>query len=184
MTVTGYASRVARRGEVIRVCGVIILSIQGVDGISTKLSEAFNKDAMKALNFGILVLVTAAWADDDADRAKLAGAWQLQDATAKEAGTWNFQNQGEKMQITHVALDQTSTQYECGTSGRECDFKDPARSGKVSFWFNGAKLVQLETRGNEVVKRRFLVKDGHLEMEIIPISPGGKTETIVLQRKQ
>jgi hypothetical protein len=142
---------------------------------------------MKALNFGILfilVVAATAWADDDADRAKLAGAWQLQDATAKEAGTWNFRNQGEKMQITHVALDQTSTQYECGTSGSECDFKNPARSGKVSFWFNGAKLVQLETRGNEVVKRRFLVKDDHLEMEIIPISPGGKTETIVLQRKR
>jgi hypothetical protein len=168
-------------------CGVIIPGIQGIDGISTNPSEAFNKNVMKALNFGMLVILVAAaaaWADDDADRAKLAGAWQLQDATAKEAGTWNFQNQGEKMQITHVALDQTSTQYECGTSGRECDFKDPARSGKVSFWFNGAKLVQLETRGNEVVKRRFLVKDGHLEMEIIPISPGGKTETIVLQRKQ
>src|SRR6516225_487453 len=137
---------------------------------------------MKALIFGMLVVLVAAaaaWADDDADRAKLAGAWQLQDATAKDGGTWNFQNQGQTMHVTHVALDQTSTQYDCATSGRECDFKNPGKSGKVSFWFNGAKLVQLETRGPEVVKRRFLVKDDHLEMEVIPISPGGKTETIV-----
>jgi hypothetical protein len=87
------------------------------------------------------------------------------------------------MHITHVALDQTSTQYECATSGRECDFATSGKPGKVSLWFNGAKLVQLETRGPEVVKRRFLVKDNHLEMEVIPISPGGKTETIVLQPK-
>jgi hypothetical protein len=166
---------------------VIFALFQGVAGISTQPSGAFNKDAMKALNFGILVMLlaaAAAWADDDADRAKLAGAWQLQDATAREAGTWSFQNQGQTMHITHVAPDQTSTQYECATSGRECDIKTPGKPGKVSLWFNGAKLVQLETRGPEVVKRRFMVKDNHLEMEIIPISPSGKTETVVLQPKQ
>jgi hypothetical protein len=141
---------------------------------------------MKALNFGMLVILiaaAAAWADDDADRAKLAGAWQLQDVTAREAGTWSFQHHGPTIHSTHVALDQTSTQYECATSGRECDFTTPGKPGKVSLWFNGAKLVLLETRGPEVVKRRFLVKDNHLEMEIIPISPGGKTETIILQPK-
>lgn len=150
-------------------------------------SEAFNEDAMRALTFGMMAVLLAAaplWGDDAAERSRLTGAWQLQDATAKDAGVWSFENQGNTLHITHLAPDQTSTRYACDTSGHECDLKDSGKSGKVSMWFNGAKLVELETRGPEIVKRRFLVKDNQLEMEVIPISPGGKTETVVLRRKQ
>ena len=52
------------------------------------------------------------------------------------------------------------------------------------MWFNGPRLVELETHGSEVIKRRFraLEKDGAMEIEVIPISPNGKTETVQLQR--
>jgi hypothetical protein len=47
------------------------------------------------------------------------------------------------------------------------------------MWFNGPKLVEIEARGTEVVKRRFSVTgDGdRMDVETIPIVPAGKSET-------
>ncbi len=52
------------------------------------------------------------------------------------------------------------------------------------MWFNGAKLVELETRGNQVVKRRFTVTgDGDsMELETIPLVPAGSGETTHFKR--
>jgi hypothetical protein len=60
----------------------------------------------------------------------------------------------------------------------------PAGPQKVSMCFNGPKLVELETRGNQVVKRRFTVTgDGDtMDLETIPIVPTGKSETTHLRR--
>jgi hypothetical protein len=45
--------------------------------------------------------------------------------------------------------------------------------------------VELRTRGNVVVKRRFGLKDGGktLEVELMPIAPSGKTETILYAKQ-
>ncbi len=47
------------------------------------------------------------------------------------------------------------------------------------MWFLGPKLVQLETR-------RFSVTDQGdvMQVELIPISPGGKPETVKFRRVQ
>jgi hypothetical protein len=52
------------------------------------------------------------------------------------------------------------------------------------MWFNGATLVELETSGNDVVKRRFKVTgDGDtMEIETVAISPAGKNETAHFKR--
>jgi hypothetical protein len=54
------------------------------------------------------------------------------------------------------------------------------------MWFNGPTLVQIRTRGSEVIKRRFHVTSdrGTHELEIIPIAPGGKTEIVRMSRCQ
>ena len=56
----------------------------------------------------------------------------------------------------------------------------------MSIWFNGPRLVEMETKGSEVLKRWFLIlpKDDFMEMEVIPIVPGGKTETFQFKRVQ
>jgi len=71
-------------------------------------------------------------------------------------------------------------EFQCNTVGKECSEKH----GKVSMWFNGPKLVVMETRGSDVVKRRFEASadGGALEMEVIPIAPSGKTEKVALKR--
>jgi hypothetical protein len=54
------------------------------------------------------------------------------------------------------------------------------------MWFNGDKLVELETKGREVVKRSFAVpqQGDTLEVEVIPIVPEGRTETLHFARAQ
>jgi hypothetical protein len=54
------------------------------------------------------------------------------------------------------------------------------------MWHLGPKLVQLETKGNEVIKRRFLVSDqgDTMQVECISIAPDEKTETLTFRRVQ
>src|SRR5690242_435160 len=106
------------------------------------------------------------------DRSKLVGAWSPEGAGETRA-PWILAAPGDAMHITHVQNDQKLLDIECNTGGRECAVKDSGKPLKVSMWFNGPKLVVMETRGNEVVKRRFHVTGdgGSLELETIPIVP-------------
>ena len=54
----------------------------------------------------------------------------------------------------------------------------------VIYSFNGSKLVLLETRGDQVVKRLFATAQTGdiLDLDVIPMTPDGKTETLHFQR--
>jgi hypothetical protein len=121
-----------------------------------------------------------AFGADDAGRAKLIGAWE----SHGDGGTWVLAENGDAMHVTHVQNDRKLTDFECNTEGRECSVKDAGKSAKISMWFNGPQLVLMETRGSDVVKRRFQVAgDGTaIEVETIPIVPQGKPETATLNR--
>jgi hypothetical protein len=131
-------------------------------------------------------LATGAFADDAAERAKLVGVWQPQDPAAKDAGVWTLEAKGENLRVAHSIGDQTVTEFECNTTGRECEVKDAQKKAKISMYFNGSKLVVLETKGHDIVKRQFSVvpQDDTLEVEIIPVVPDGKTETLRYHRAQ
>jgi hypothetical protein len=133
------------------------------------------------------VVATGAPADDDSARTKLVGTWQPQESSNKDSGIWTLQSKGvDVLRVTSSLGDQKMADFECSTKGRECDMKDSGKSAKVSMWFSGSKLVELETRGQEVVKRLFSVAPlgDILEIEIIPIQPDGKTETLRFRRIQ
>lgn len=139
---------------------------------------------MKALSItltSLFLLAGVALAGDDAAREKLTGQWQQTDGaehtmlTLKDAGDSIHMNSNEP---------QTAEDFECNTVGKECEVKVAGHKAKVSMWFNGAMLVELETTGSEVVKRRFKVSgDGDtLEIETVGISPAGKNETAHFKR--
>jgi hypothetical protein len=56
----------------------------------------------------------------------------------------------------------------------------------ISLYFNGPKLVEMETRGSEVLKRQFgLVAQGDgMQVELIPIVSDGKPDTQQFKRTQ
>jgi hypothetical protein len=122
-----------------------------------------------------------ALADDSEDRAKLTGSWQAQEGGAAKA-VWIFESQGDSLHIINSQGDKKIAEFACNL-GKECEVKDAGRKVKVTLYFNGPKLVVLETRGEEVVKKRFgVIETGDtLELEVIPVGPG-KAETLHFTR--
>jgi hypothetical protein len=127
-------------------------------------------------------LGSIAFADDATERAKLNGTWQSQGGSAAIA-VWTLDGQGDVFHITNSLGDKKIAEFACNL-GKECEVKDAGRKIKVTLFFNGPKLVLLKTRGEEVVKLRFgSVETGDaLDLEVIPVSPDGKTETLHLKR--
>ncbi len=120
------------------------------------------------------------FADDVSDRAKLNGAWEVT-GSDKDAGVvWLMEQKGDSVRITESHNDQQLSQVDCKIGG-DCKTKG-SHAAKVSLWFNGPKLVEMETRGSEVIKRRFSASGDDLEMEVIPIVPEGKAQVVKLKR--
>ncbi len=137
--------------------------------------------------FAVSVFAATAWAADSGEHLKLSGAWQVQNEAGKgPAPVWVLQEKGDAIHVSYSQGDQKLSEFECNAMGRECKIKDSGRQATVSMWFSGPKLIELETKGSEVVKRRFAVSDqgDTMELEVIPIVPVGRSETKLLKRLQ
>lgn len=134
----------------------------------------------------VVIFGEVAFADDAADRAKLLGTWQLEHGNDKEGSIWMLEDRNDVLHIVQSQNSQKLAEFECGTGGRDCDATDSGHQAKVSMWFSGPKLVQLETRGNDVIKRRFAIvgQGDAMEVEVLPIVPAGKTEILQFKRIQ
>jgi len=149
---------------------------------------------MKPISMTMLLLfVAGAWAmgDDRSERQKLIGSWQIQGSAEGDPTTsWTFSDKGKDLHITALEGTNTVADYHCGTTGASCKVKVSGKSTTMSMWFNGASLVQMETKGSDVLKRRFTITPQSdatgdvMEVEIVPITPSGKTETLHFKRTQ
>jgi hypothetical protein len=129
----------------------------------------------------MLLLSAALLGAADSDRAKLAGAWNAGEGDARAA--WILAENGDSMHVTYMQNDRKVLDFECNTVGRECEVKDAGKPVKVSMWFNGPKLVVMETRGSDVMKRRFhAAGEDEMELELMPLVPSGKPELLRLKR--
>jgi hypothetical protein len=130
----------------------------------------------------VLLFSASTVAADNGDRDKLFGSWV--ESGNGSASTWTFSGNGDSFHVTQLDGTAKVADYPCEADGKKCAVKLAGKKGEVSMWFNGTKLVLLETQGPTVVKRRFAVLEqgDTMEMEIIPIVPGGKTETIQFKR--
>ena len=130
----------------------------------------------------------AAWADQEA-RPNLSGTWQL-DASKSEIHsrvapetTWTI-NQKED----NIHIEEGKSTLDCTTLGKDCVLKEAGKPAKVSFWYNGPALVEMETlghNGESITKKRMkLSGDGStLTVEVVHIVPDGRPETWVLRKK-
>jgi hypothetical protein len=113
------------------------------------------------------------------------GAWESQSGTDSGSKvTWLLESKGDAVRVTCLRGSQKLAEFECDTDGKECPTKVSGHAVKVSLWFNGPKLVELETRGSEVVKRRFAIAGAgeEMDLEIIPIASDAKAETLHFKR--
>ena len=134
----------------------------------------------------IVVFCGAAFADDEADRAKLIGSWQVQSGSDKDGSMWVFETTSDGIHIVHSQNNQKISDFQCNTVGKDCDVTDAGHKVKISMWYNGPKLVQFETKGSEVTKWRFGItgQGDTMEVEEIPVTPAGKTEVLEFKRVQ
>lgn len=129
----------------------------------------------------VIVVFSASAANDDSRTRKLLGKW----VAADNAGAaWIFEEAGDKLKITHTRGAERHSEFECNTSGQECEAKEEDKTAKASMYFLGPKLVQIVMKNPEVEKRRFTVsEDGDaLEVEVMPVVPPGKAQTKTYRR--
>jgi hypothetical protein len=132
----------------------------------------------------LVILEAVALGDGIDKRAKLGGTWEAQGADGNAAAArWVIEEKDDSIRIAHSEGSEQVAEFECNTMGRECK---SGKHDKVSMWFSGAKLVQLETKGSEVVKRRFALtgQGDTLDIEVIPVVPAGNAQTLHLKRVQ
>jgi hypothetical protein len=138
---------------------------------------------IRIVTLSVLLVAMTALADDGDQRSKLTGSWQVQTSGAKEASSYVLQPLPDGMHIASSSEGKTVMEFDCKMA-TDCNVKDAGHHAKVTIYFNGAKLIETETMGSRVVKRRFTVTgDGNtMELEVIPIEPDGKAETVVFKR--
>lgn len=133
---------------------------------------------LRMLATGLLMTAGFAVADDYEARAQIAGTWTSSDSSDPKE-EWKIVQEGDGLRIAHERGGKKLSEFTCKPAGEQCKYKENGRDASVMMWFNGPKLVQLETVGNDVVKRHFgVVDDGNtLVIAVIPVAPPGKTET-------
>jgi hypothetical protein len=133
--------------------------------------------------FTLLLLAGSAFADDRADRVKLIGVWESPGNGGKN-GVWTISAGVDTLHLAYAEGGQKLADFECNLVGRDCKAKAFGHDSTISMYFNGPKLVQMETRGAEVLKRLFsVVGDGDsLQVDLVPIVPDGKPETQQFKR--
>ena len=134
--------------------------------------------------FAALLPLMPVLADDAPARARLIGVWQQQDDSGKGISIWALETKGDSLHITNSQGDQKLSEIECKPTGAECEGTSSGKKAKVTMYFNGPTLVQLETVGSDVVKRQFTVTEQPdiMDLAVMPITGNTKSETLHLKR--
>jgi hypothetical protein len=106
------------------------------------------------------------------------GSWKLADA-AKEGPIWTFREKGETLHVANTSGGKVLAEFDCDSLGHVCSIKDGGRPATVSLWYEGAKLIEMEKRGDASWKRTFTItgEGDTMDVEISQYSPWPKEET-------
>jgi hypothetical protein len=147
------------------------------------------RDAATLLACSALAILSLPLAGQD--RPNLSGTWQFDGSkselhTVKVSGaTWVINEDDSTIQITEIE-DGASKKIElkCTTDGKEC--KVTGDKGTASFWYNGPMLVEMENKGDHVMRYRMkLSEDGKtLTVDTTSIVPQSAQDDVLVFRKQ
>jgi len=125
------------------------------------------------------------------DRPNLSGTWQFDSTkselhTVKVAGaTWVIHEDDSSIQITESADGAVKKiEMKCTTDGKQC--KVGGDKATASFWYNGPMLVEMESKGDRVMRYRMkLSSDGNtLTVDTTSIVPKATQDDVLVFRKQ
>jgi hypothetical protein len=140
------------------------------------------KKTMYALaTFSTLAALTAL-ADVQTDRASLVGSW-VQNGGSR---AWVIDATPDGVHITQIEGSNPVADFKCNVEGQNCDVKISGHKATVSMYYNGPALVQLETVGDLIVKRRFSVlpSGNSMKVEVTPMTGHVQTEELEFERGQ
>jgi hypothetical protein len=91
---------------------------------------------------------------------------------------------GAALHITQSLGDQKVSEFVCEPKGADCEGIVEGKKANATMYYDGAALVQFETKGSDVTRRRFAVAGPAdiMEIEVTPIVGGDKAETLHLKR--
>jgi hypothetical protein len=127
------------------------------------------------------------------DRPNLSGTWQFDSSKSElhtvraTGGTWVIHEDADtgSIQITESA-DEAGKKVElkCTTDGKEC--KVSGDKATASFWYNGPLLVEMETKGDHVVRYRMKLSDDGktLTVSSTTIVPQSAQDDVLVFQKQ
>lgn len=122
-------------------------------------------------------------ADDKATaRAALVGSW----VQTGGAASWIIDSRADGLHVTQIESSGPVADFECNTYGQNCEVKIAGHKATESFYYNGATLIQLETKGDQIVQRRFSVlpSGNAMKVEVTPMSGRLQKEELEFERKQ
>lgn len=104
------------------------------------------------------------------DRPNFSGTWQF-DASKSELhnlkianATWLIEEGDNSIHISESEGGKSKKlELKCTTDGKECEASDKA---KASFWYNGPMLVEMETRGDHVIRYRIKISEDGKSMSV------------------
>ena len=141
---------------------------------------------MKTAIYTIAIFATLALAslpaDQQADRASMLGSWVQPGGNNR----WIIDSASDGLHITQIEGAGTVADYKCNLDGHDCDIKIGGHKAAISMYYNGAILVQIETKGDQIVKRRFSIEPSGntLKVETIPMAAHAVTEAMEFERGQ
>ncbi len=105
-------------------------------------------------------------ADTQSDRASLVGTWN------EHGGThgWVIESSAKGLHMTQLDASAPIADFTCATDGHDCDIKISGKKGKVSLYYNGSALIQMETKGDLITKRKFTIDGDGLKVEVTPMT--------------
>jgi hypothetical protein len=125
------------------------------------------------------------------DRPNFSGTWQFDGSkselhTVTVAGaTWVISEDENSIRITESEDGAgKKTDLKCTTDGKEC--KISGGKATASFWYNGAMLVEMESKGDHVTRYRMkLSADGKtLTVDTTSIVPQSSQDDVLVFQKQ
>ncbi len=146
------------------------------------------RNAGTLLAFSVLAVFTLPLAGQD--RPNLSGKWQFDSSksevhTVKVAGgTWVINEDDSTIQIVESEDGAAKTvQMKCTTDGKEC--KVSGDKATASFWYNGPMLVEMENKGDHVIRYRMkLSEDGKtLTVDTTSIVPQSTQDDVLVFHK-
>jgi hypothetical protein len=125
------------------------------------------------------------------DRPDFSGTWQFDSSKSELHGltvagaTWVINAGENSIQITESDGGASKKiEVKCSTDGKEC--KTGGGKATASFWYNGAMLVEMESKGEHVTRYRMkLSADGNtMTVATTSIVPQSSQDEVLVFQKQ